>query len=128
MTESQKPFAAGDKVVRIESGGWVGPRRFRAATVGKVYKNGNFILEGDADRNQFRQNGSPVNRSYIRGQIHHATDELMVELRQEREDHLIRAKVNRLGDTLAKMRDVTLAREVWAQMPEGIRKMVEESK
>lgn len=127
MTQSQKPFAAGDKVLRIESGSWVGPRRFHAATVAKVYKNGKFILEGDADRNQFRQNGSPVNSSYIRGQIHHATDELLVELRRERDDHEIRRKVNRLGDTFTMLRDLTLAREVWAQLPLAIRNMVKES-
>lgn len=127
MTQSQQPFAAGDKVVKIESGGWGGPRRFRTTTVAKVYKNGNFILEGDANRTQYRQTGSAVGTGFSRGHIYHATDELLVELRQERDDHAIRLKVNRLGDTLSKMRDLTLAREVWAQLPEGVRNMVGES-
>lgn len=69
-TTKNDAFIEGAEVIHIDSG-WNGRRHGSRYKIGKVYKNGNFILEGDADRQQWRPSNFgcayKTGDSYLRG-------------------------------------------------------------
>ncbi len=123
MTDAK--FKQGDRVLIIRGGTWGICRSASIATVAKVYKTGNFVLD-DGDKRQWRQDGYPTNNdsSWARNpRLHPYTDALLAEIEAEQErDRILRA-VWRIGNTLSSLREK--AAGIWADLPESIRRLAE---
>lgn len=57
MAEKNTPFVVGVEVAIFTDEGWSSTEHVTVTKVAKVYANGNFIVEGDEQRQQWRQWG-----------------------------------------------------------------------
>ena len=121
---SDRDFNAGDRAILMASGVF-GPRRGRIVNVAKVYKNGNFVIEGY--HGQWRQSGHKTGSSsaWSREYLRPYTDELWQELEAEQEAERICWSVNRVGEYLKRIRSGDEAARIWNELPESIRKLAE---
>ena len=83
----KRPFKVGDEVVLI-SGSW-GRYISGEGKVSKVYKNGNFVLEGD--NQQYRPNGYATGDLHLyRPKVVHKDDSIVRKLKLEMEFNDVR--------------------------------------
>ncbi len=82
------PFVEGAKVLRVRYGRFGGPAAYSTATIGKVWKNGKFFLEGDHDQKGWTggfYNGQwrATQRDYNSATLYAADDACVLKQRDE---------------------------------------------
>lgn len=98
-------WVAGAEVIS-RSSGWGSTRYGSIHKIGKVYANGNFVLEGDDTRQQWRvgSNYASQTRGGIRSNhLVLVTPELEIEIERSNRVSAARNKLSRHADEMAKL-------------------------